>query len=182
MFSDGVVFGQVLCVLKHVFSRFWYTFVRGVPPEAYQGCHSEAQWCHMVPRCAFSSIFHRFWGPFWEAIFEHVASFQASSFRVFFSRRRDALVMIWASFGEPFWKHFRRVFRNRWNLDFDDPSYAKAMIWGYWAHPFLYFSIVFFTLRFWIVFFSVSDRFGVPWRLPLGACGVTLHPFFRYWF
>ena len=67
MFSDVVVFGQVLCVLKHVFSRFWYTFVRGVPPEAYQGGHSEAQWCHMVPRCAFSSIFHRFWGPFWEA-------------------------------------------------------------------------------------------------------------------
>ena len=67
IFSDVVVFGQVLCVLKHVFSRFWYTFVRGVPPEAYQGRHSEAQWCHMVPRCAFSSIFHRFWGPFWEA-------------------------------------------------------------------------------------------------------------------
>ena len=27
MFSDVVVGGQVLCVLKHVFSRFWYTFV-----------------------------------------------------------------------------------------------------------------------------------------------------------
>ena len=67
MFSDVVVFGQVLCVLKHVFSRFWYTFVRGVPPEAYQGGHSEAQWCHMVPRCAFSLIFHRLWGPFWKA-------------------------------------------------------------------------------------------------------------------
>ena len=43
MFSDVVVFGQVLCVLKHVFSRFWYTFMRGVPLEAYQGGHSEAQ-------------------------------------------------------------------------------------------------------------------------------------------
>ena len=52
------------------------------------------------------------------------------------------------------------------------------MVYGYWAHPFLYFSIVFFTLRFWMVFFSVFDRFWVPWRFPLGACGVTLHPFF----
>ena len=43
MFSDVVVFLQVLRVLKHVFGRFWYIFVRGVPPKAYQGGHSEAQ-------------------------------------------------------------------------------------------------------------------------------------------
>ena len=43
MFSDVVVFLQVLRVLKHVFGRFLYIFMRGVPPEPSQGGHSEVQ-------------------------------------------------------------------------------------------------------------------------------------------
>ena len=61
--------------------------------------------------------------------FEDVALFEASSFGVFFlEASRDALVRISASFWEPFRKHFRCVFRTRLHVDFDDPSYAKAMM------------------------------------------------------
>ena len=73
MFSDVVVFGQVLCVLKHVFSRFWYTFVRGVPPEAYQGGHSEARYRLLGPFWeAFSNMLHHFRHPVSECFFEGV--------------------------------------------------------------------------------------------------------------
>ena len=82
-------------------------------PEASQGGHSEAQWCHMVPRCAFSSIFHRFWGPFWEAFSNMLHHFRHPVSECFFKASRDALVMILGPFGEPFWKHFRQVVRNR---------------------------------------------------------------------
>ena len=37
-----------------------------------------------MPRCVLSSIFKRFRGPLWEAVFEDVALFEASSFGVFF--------------------------------------------------------------------------------------------------
>ena len=42
-------------------------------------------------------------------------------------------------------------------------SNAKAMIQGSWAHPFLYFSMVFFTLHFWQVF---NISFSKPALLP----------------
>ena len=66
---------------------------------------------------------------------------------------RDALVRLSASFWEPFRTHFRCVFKNRPHVDFDDLSHAKAMIYGSGRHPFLYFSVVFFTMRFWNAFF-----------------------------
>ena len=103
MFSDVVVFLQVLRVLKHVFGRFWYIFERGLPPEPAQGGHSEAQWCHRVPRCVFSSIFDRFWSPFWEP-FSNMAHYKRhpASKCFFLEASGQSLIPISASFWEPF--------------------------------------------------------------------------------
>ena len=61
---------------------------------------------------------------------EDVALLDASSFEVFalIKASRHALVTIPALSLEPFREHFGYVFRNRLNLDFHDPSHAKAMI------------------------------------------------------
>ena len=86
---------------------------------------SGAIWCLGV-------LFHRFVIDFGVHFGRHfrtcciISGIQFQS--VFLKASRDALVMILAPFGEPFWKHFRQVFRNRWNLDFDDPSNAKVTI------------------------------------------------------
>ena len=86
-------------------------FRRGVPPEAYQRGHSEAQWCHMVARCAFSSIFHRFWGPFWEAFSNMLHHFRHPVSECFFegvSRRTcDDFGSVWEAFLEAFSTSFQ---------------------------------------------------------------------------
>ena len=111
-----------------IFFTSWYIFVPEVPPEPSQGCQSEAQWWQVCP----DPLFHWFVIVFWiyfGRCFLTCCSVWGNQFRsVFLEASRDALVRISASFWEPFRKHFRCVFRNRPHVDFDDPSYAKAMI------------------------------------------------------
>ncbi len=142
--------------------------MRGVPPEPSQGCHSEAQWCPRMPRCVFSSILKRRWNPFGESFLKMLHFFSILFRSVFSEASRHALVTISASFWEAFLKHFRYVFGNQRNLDFHDPSYAKAMFQRFWTHPFLYFSVVFSTLRFWQAilcdFLAILDALRAPFR------------------
>ena len=102
----------------------WYIFVPGVPPEPSQGCQSEAQWWQVCP----DPLFHRFFVVFGIHFGRRCLTCCSVSgiqfWSVFLEASRDALVRISASF----WKHFRCVFRNRQQGDFDDPSHAKAMI------------------------------------------------------
>ena len=110
MFSDVVVFFFKFCVTWNMFSVDFGT----LSSEGYpQSLPKEAQWCHRLPRCVFSSICVRFGGPFWEA-FSNMLHYMRHpvSKCFFFEASRQSLITILASFWEPFWQQFRHVFMN----------------------------------------------------------------------